>query len=673
VSGEVWIKDLLGYKDLSENGGSTYPRRNAIDFTGDVVITDDPVNDKTIIDITATPIGSSVVEYKSTCRVATIANIALSGLLTIDGVSLADGDRVLVKAQGTASENGIYVAATIGWTRAADFDADAEIKAGCLIPVAEGSVNADSLFQLTTDNPITLGVSALAFAEIGSTDAASLRGKNLDAATIGTPGTDAVIAYDGASYIAQKILNANIDAAAAIGVSKLAVGTNGQFLRTTAGIATWATLTPGDLGDNVITPSAITASTHNYAPAGWSDATIVRLSSTTTLGISGFDATALLKRKLLINVGTFPIFIQHDNVGSSASNRTFTPNGLGQWIAPGGSVAISYDATSARWRLLEQINVDQASFGTAVAATENNFAPTGWGYADVFRLVPSGNAVITGFDGTQTYQNSRIIRHLINESAFTITLKHNDAGSSAGNKLFCPGSADMVLQPAEAVAIAYTNGIWKVLASNSKQVPSTWQGVQTFATSPLLSGSAEIDYSPARQRFTMIAMERARPLYLGLPDTAVWTFTVASDSWSTLQSNASKELRPRLLWAVDLPKGAFLQAVQCVVNNTAAPANSSVPTVRVVEVTPDVTPAYSTSTLAVVGEQSGTSTSGAQLIQLNDSSSPNALGTSEAEMDPANKRYRIEIIANELTSTEAFEVWWVQIRWSDVGLRSNRQ
>ena len=49
------------------------------------------------------------LDLKDSCRVATTANITLSGTQTIDGVSVAADQRVLVKAQSTASENGIYL------------------------------------------------------------------------------------------------------------------------------------------------------------------------------------------------------------------------------------------------------------------------------------------------------------------------------------------------------------------------------------------------------------------------------------------------------------------------------------------------------------------------------------------------------------------------------------
>lgn len=109
---------------------------------------------------------------KTPVRAATTANIAtLAGGApnTLDGVALAANDRILVKDQSTASQNGIYVVTTLGtgangtWTRATDADGVGELLPGVLITVAEGTANADSIWELQTDAPITIGTTALTF------------------------------------------------------------------------------------------------------------------------------------------------------------------------------------------------------------------------------------------------------------------------------------------------------------------------------------------------------------------------------------------------------------------------------------------------------------------------------------------------------------------------------
>jgi hypothetical protein len=107
-------------------------------------------------------------DWKQSVRAATTANITLSGLQTIDGISVTAGQRVLVKDQTTASQNGLYNAASGAWTRTTDADAAAEVTAGLTVMVEEGTTNADSQWRLTTDGAIALGTTGLTFAQIGA-------------------------------------------------------------------------------------------------------------------------------------------------------------------------------------------------------------------------------------------------------------------------------------------------------------------------------------------------------------------------------------------------------------------------------------------------------------------------------------------------------------------------
>jgi len=101
------------------------------------------------------------------CRAATTGNVDLSADLqngdTLDGVTLATGNRVLVKDQSTASQNGIYTVVASGTaSRDTDFDAIGEL-AGQLVIVQEGSTNSDKIFLCTTDTSATLGSDTITF------------------------------------------------------------------------------------------------------------------------------------------------------------------------------------------------------------------------------------------------------------------------------------------------------------------------------------------------------------------------------------------------------------------------------------------------------------------------------------------------------------------------------
>jgi hypothetical protein len=107
---------------------------------------------------------------RAVARLASTANVTIASELengdTIDGVTLVTGDRVLLKNQSTASQNGLYIVVASGAaSRDPEFDTITEL-AGQLILVSEGSANADDLYLCTTDASATLGSSAISYTQV---------------------------------------------------------------------------------------------------------------------------------------------------------------------------------------------------------------------------------------------------------------------------------------------------------------------------------------------------------------------------------------------------------------------------------------------------------------------------------------------------------------------------
>ncbi len=190
--------------------GTTFAVTAATDITGDLDVDNININANTISstnsngDITLSPNGTGTVkvpsgyddrsgqnaltlvtkgyvdavkqalDIKDSVHVASTANVSLtagsSGLEAgdaIDGVTLVAGDRVLLKNQTTASENGIYVAVASGGTpaRSTDANASAEVTSGMFVWVEEGTANGDQGYVLTTNNVITLNTTNLTFTQ----------------------------------------------------------------------------------------------------------------------------------------------------------------------------------------------------------------------------------------------------------------------------------------------------------------------------------------------------------------------------------------------------------------------------------------------------------------------------------------------------------------------------
>jgi hypothetical protein len=134
-------------------------------LTGDVQQGTAPVNGFSLINKSYVDNLLTGLTWKTEVRVATTANITLSGTQTVDGIALVAGDRVLVKNQTTASQNGIYVVAAGSWTRASDADTTAEIE-GATVMIRLGTVNRDTQWTNTNTNEPVIGTDAIAFVQI---------------------------------------------------------------------------------------------------------------------------------------------------------------------------------------------------------------------------------------------------------------------------------------------------------------------------------------------------------------------------------------------------------------------------------------------------------------------------------------------------------------------------
>jgi hypothetical protein len=148
-------------------------------YQGRSGFTADSLTNKAYVDSVA-----NGLDVKASVRVATTANLTATysngaGTLTnsgsqaaiaIDGVTLVANDRVLVKNQSTAAQNGFYKVTTVGsgsanWvlTRTPDADAASELTAGAFTFAEEGTANGDNGYVLSTNGAVTLGTTAITF------------------------------------------------------------------------------------------------------------------------------------------------------------------------------------------------------------------------------------------------------------------------------------------------------------------------------------------------------------------------------------------------------------------------------------------------------------------------------------------------------------------------------
>ena len=104
------------------------------------------------------------LDAKESVRAASNVNVTLSGPQTVDGIALVAGDRVLVKSQTTASQNGIYVVQSGAWTRATDADTWIELVSAFTF-AESGTINADTGWVCTVDPGGTLETTAVTWTQ----------------------------------------------------------------------------------------------------------------------------------------------------------------------------------------------------------------------------------------------------------------------------------------------------------------------------------------------------------------------------------------------------------------------------------------------------------------------------------------------------------------------------
>jgi len=156
----------------------------------------------------------SGLDVKQSVRVATTATVNLSTDVdngsVIDGVTLATGNRILIKDQGVGgiahADNGIYTVNASGApTRATDFDEDAEVTPGAFTFVEEGTANGDSGYVVATNGSITVGSTAIVFTQFSGTGQITAgAGLSKDGSTLDVNDDDVTIYVDGNDDLAVK-------------------------------------------------------------------------------------------------------------------------------------------------------------------------------------------------------------------------------------------------------------------------------------------------------------------------------------------------------------------------------------------------------------------------------------------------------------------------------------
>ena len=339
---------------------------------------------------------------KAACQVATTANITLSGLQTIDTYTTLAGDRVLVKNQGTSSQNGIYIASASAWTRSTDMDVWSEVS-GAYTVILSGSANVNTGWVCTASASGTIGVTSMPWVQFSS-QATYTAGTGLTLAsnTFSITNTGVTAASYGST---SKTLTATVNAQGqltSLSASDIAIA-NTQV----SGLGTMSTQNASSVA---ITGGAIDGTT-----VGATTATTVRGTTiTATTQFSG-AGTGLTGTAAGLSIG-----------GNASTATTASATTASATFNNGGSGGVSGSTFNGGTALTVSYNTIGAPSTTGTNATGT------WG------IGISGNAatVTNGLYSTGSYSNptwlTSISGSIVSGAVTSATTATNIAGGTAG-------------------------------------------------------------------------------------------------------------------------------------------------------------------------------------------------------------------------------------------------
>lgn len=511
------------------------------------------------------------LSFKQPAVVTTSSNITLSGLQTIDSVALVAGNRVLVRSQTNQADNGIYVAASGTWARAADANTYDEYL-GAYLFILEGTIWGGSAWVCTNQRGGTLGVTPITFVQF-SNNATYTAGTGLQLigfqfSMVNTGVTAG--AYGSASSVPTYTVNAQgqltlaADVSIAIAASQITSGTiassliSGNYSGIT-GLGTLLDLTVTNTINGSINGNAATATT--------------AVSSATSTNLSG-GSTGAIPYQTAAGATTFLASGTGVLVGGSAPSYTTSPalvgtnfTGTASGLSIGGNAATATTATNIAGGTVNAIPYQNAAGSSVFLAagtvgyilqTNSTTSPPAWidpngltvGYATnisggVAGAVPYQSAVgTTGFSAAGT--SSQVLLSggtgsptWANQSSLSVGFSNNLNGGAAGSIPYQTGSntTGFIATSTNGYVLTMSAGLpaWAALPATGLEIidDTTTNATRYLTFTSATSGnittenvsSTRLQFNPSTGALTSTSLTPTNPLAVAYGGTGVTSST----------------------------------------------------------------------------------------------------------------------------------------------------
>ncbi|MEO7212664.1 hypothetical protein [Mucilaginibacter sp.] len=411
------------------------------------------------------------VTWKQEVRVRTTGNITLSGTQTVDGVSLAVNDRVLVMAQTAGADNGIYLVKSGSWTRSVDADASTEISTAAVL-VRLGTLYKNTQWTCTNATDPVIGTDAITFGQIAGV------GTYTNGPSMSLSGNVFDVNYTtlDARYVTQAGSFANPSFITSLAQSKITyTGSTSQYVRGDGSFSTFATdvQTVGDARYGQLTATNDWSGTYNkfakvfiggvnggsqpfYVTGSYSGSGLASFYNTSTSGYSSFDfyssANAL---QLAVGYGNASV----SNTALQGINYFLSPQSSRfGWLFGASTEAMSLTTTGLG--LATTAPTHSLTFGsTSTFLSMNNQTDQTTNY-ERLRLGFSGNVakLVVENGGTGALRNLNI-----SSGISQITIGQTAAGSTVEVRRDASGISNLFA--AASTALIASSGIQSGVAS----------------------------------------------------------------------------------------------------------------------------------------------------------------------------------------------------------------